>query len=335
MYVMENVGNDARKVMIIAGIIMFILGFIGNILNICVFAIWSRPRTRIAEHHTFSETNNISLYLLVSSIANLIVVLYPLLTRVIIDGYNYSVSVNNVFLLCKLRFFVLHTFDFISLASFCMATFDRYLITSREVHIRRLSTTRHRTKQIILAIFILFSLHNIPIAIYFQVSNTGQCDISLREYSHYYLYVCQVLLHGIVPIIFLSVFGSLTLKHLKRLQSQRHAHGHGHLNHDKQLSHILFLMSFAIIMSSIPYCIENIYYDIFYLHSTQQTSSIFLLHVICTLLFYTNPVSSFYVYFISTQNFRYQIKKLIRCNRHEHIIVHNQIHTITTAQNIH
>ncbi|CAF2510472.1 unnamed protein product [Rotaria sp. Silwood2] len=330
---MENLGNDARKIMIIAGIIIFILGSIGNILNICVFAIWSRPRARIDEHQTVSETNNISLYLLVSSIANLTVVLYPLLTRVILDGYNYTVSPNNVFILCKLRFFVLHTFDFISLASFCMATFDRFLITSRDVHIRRLSTTRHRTKQIILAIFIIFSLHSLPIAVYFEVSNTGQCDISLSEYSHYYLYVCQILLHGIVPIIFLSIFGSLTLKHLKRLQSQTHTHGH--LNHDKQLSHILFLMSFAIIMSSIPYCIENVYYNMFYGNSVHQSSSISLLHVICTLLFYTNPVSSFYVYFISTQNFRDQIKKLIRRNRHEHFVVHNQIHTITVAQNIH
>ncbi|CAF3683194.1 unnamed protein product [Rotaria sp. Silwood1] len=331
---MEHLSNNARQIMIIVGTIMFILGSIGNILNICVFAIWSRSRSTITERHIIGETNNSPLYLLISSISNLIVILYPLLTRIIFDGYNYLVTSNTVFILCKLRFFILHTFDLISLASFCMATFDRYLITARDVHIRRMSTTRRRTKQIILAIFIIFSLHSIPIAIYFQVSNTGQCDISSNQYSHYYLYVCQVLLHGILPIIFLSIFGPLTMKHLKKLQHQTHVYSR--LKRHKQLSFMFFLMSFTIVMSSIPYCIEQVYYNIFSNYAAyHQSSLIFLLHVISSILFYTNPVSSFYIYFISTKKFRQQIQKIIRCNRHNHFFIHNQIHTITTPHNIH
>ncbi|CAF4821744.1 unnamed protein product, partial [Rotaria sp. Silwood2] len=123
---MKLLNNDARKLMVIAGIIMYILGSIGNILNICVFAIWSRSRTTTTEHRDLSKTNNSALYLLVSSISNLIVILYPLLIRIIFDGYNYLMSPNQVFILCKLRYFVLHTFDSISLTYFCMAIFDRY-----------------------------------------------------------------------------------------------------------------------------------------------------------------------------------------------------------------
>lgn len=330
---MGNLDNSARTLMIIAGIIMFILGSIGNLLNICVFSIWSCSRTSSTERHIVSETNNSSLYLLASSIANLIVILYPLLTRIIFDGYDYFVSPSNVFILCKLRYFILHTFDLISLVYFCLAIFDRYLITSRNVHIRHMSTTRQKTKQIILFTFILFSLHSIPIVIYYQVSHIGTCDISTNKYSYYYLYICQILLHGIVPIIFLLIFGILTLKHLKNLENQTHVHSHS--NHNKQLSHMLLLMSFTIIMSAIPYCIEQIYYDMFVDNNVQQSSLVFFLHVISSVLFYTNPVSSFYVYFISTQNFRRQVQKLFRCDKHDHFVVNNQVHTITASHRIH
>ncbi|CAF3080529.1 unnamed protein product [Rotaria sp. Silwood2] len=330
---MEVLNNNARKLMVIAGIIMYILGSIGNILNICAFAIWSRSRTTVAAYSALSKTNNSALYLLVSSISNLIVILYPLLTRIIFDGHNYLVSPNQVFILCKLRYFVLHIFDSISLTYVCMATFDQYLITSRDVHIRRMSTTRQKTKQIILGIFIVFSLHNIPIAVYYQVSNTGQCEITTSKYSYYYLYVCQILLHGVIPIIFLFIFGSLTLKHMKNLRSQTRAYGHS--NYDKQLAHMLLLMSFAIIISSIPYCITQVYYAMFSGSNAQQSSLMFLLQIISLILFYTNPVSSFYVYFISTKKFRHQIQKLIRCNKCNHFIVHNQIHTITATNQFH
>ncbi|UJR34268.1 hypothetical protein I4U23_021672 [Adineta vaga] len=329
MFDMEETDTSARQLMIIAGIIMLIFGSIGNLLNIYVFIIWCRPRTTSTDHHHVNQTNNSSLYLLASSISNLIVILYPLLTRIIFDGFNYLVSPNQVIILCQLRFFILHTFDLISLTYFCMATFDRYLITSRNAHLRNLSTTKHRTIQIILIIFLLFSLHNIPVAIFFHVSPTGHCDISSTGYLYYYLYAIQILFHGIIPIIFLSIFGTLTFQHLKKLQI------HGHLNVDKQLSRMLLLMSTAIIISSIPYCIEQIYYVMFSRNNTEPSSLFFLLHVISSILFYTYPVSSYYIYFISTPHFRHEIKRLFRCNQHIHLRIHNQIHTITEQHQLH
>ncbi len=81
--------------MIIIGIIMYIFGFIGNILNICVFTIWSRSRRIANEHNINNRTGNSSLYLLATSIANLILIIYPLLIRIYVDGYQYLVTENN------------------------------------------------------------------------------------------------------------------------------------------------------------------------------------------------------------------------------------------------
>jgi len=316
---MEHIDVIGQKLMIFGGITMCILGIIGNILNIYVFSIWSRFKQSRNQINNIGHTSNSPLYLLTSSCANLIVIIYPLLTRIIYDGYKYRIGQNTIFILCKFRYYVLYTFDLISLTCICMATLDRYLISSRNVRLRRLSTTRKRTKQILLIIIFLFGLHNIPIAIYFEVSNLGQCDIFTSSYYYYYLYVLQLSLHGIIPICFLSIFGTLTYKQLRIIGRQ------SSMNMDKKSSRMILLMSVTIVLSSIPYCIEQLYYAIASDDSNEISSIVFLCHVIASILFYTNPVCSFYVYYISTPNFRRQVCKLIKCNRNCHHFT-NQVH---------
>ncbi|CAF0732963.1 unnamed protein product [Adineta steineri] len=315
----------AHKIMIISGIFMCILGLIGNILNICIFTIWSRSKKSSHRHtHSNNRSVNSPLYLFASSIANLIIILYPLLTRIMFDGYQYKITQTNVFILCKLRYYFLHTFYLISLTCICMATFDRYLISSRDVHLRELSPTRHRTIIIILIICTLIGLHNIPLIIFFNLSNNGQCIIYSITYSYYYLYVFRILLQGIIPIIFLSLFGILTFRQLKILAQHSACN---HINSDRQLARMLLLISITIIISTIPNCIEQIY-DIIMNHTNSKPSSkFFLYHVISSILFYTNPVTSFYIFYISTPNFRTQLRNLITYKKHHDYLINHQIHS--------
>ncbi|CAF2650286.1 unnamed protein product [Rotaria sp. Silwood2] len=314
--------------MIFVGLLMYIFGSIGNILNICVFTKWCRSKKRSKYSRCYSKSNS-SLYLLGSSISNLIVIIYPLLTRILLDGYEYHIKESNVFLLCKLRYYILHTFDLTSLTCICLATFDRYLISSREVRLRRLITTRKRTKSIILFVLFLFGLHSIPILKYNGVSKTGYCTILSTFYLYYYLYIFQIFLHGVIPIIFLSIFGLLTLKQLRIISKRKNRYGI--MNSDKQLSRMLLLLSLAIILSSIPYCIEQCYYVLFNENDRTQTSYFFLYHVTSSILFYTNPVSSFYIYYISTRNFRIQVHQILFSKRNFHYVVFYQIKPITTT----
>jgi hypothetical protein len=101
---MDQIDNIARKLIIIVGIIMFIMGLIGNLLNICVFTAWSHSR-RIGNYNNANLASNSPLYLLASSIANLIFIIYPLLTRILFDGYQYKVTQDTVFIFCKIRFY--------------------------------------------------------------------------------------------------------------------------------------------------------------------------------------------------------------------------------------
>ncbi|CAF1513932.1 unnamed protein product [Adineta steineri] len=322
----------SHQLTIIIGIIMFIFGLIGNILNICIFTNWSRSRRTTINNNNNNRTNNSSLYLLVSSIANLILIIYALPTRILFDGYQYQVTQRDVFILCKFRYYVMHTCDIISLTCVCMATFDRYLISSRNVRLRHMSTTRQGTKFIIFLIIFILGLHSIPLIIYYNVSTTGQCIIYFSIYLSYYRYTFQIFFHGIIPIIFFSLFSFLTFKQLKTLTTKKTTNNN--INIDKQLSRMLFLMSITIVLSCIPYSVESIYYLIFADSSQKQTSYILLFHIISSLLFYTNPVCSFYVYYISTSNFRSQTRKIILCKKDFNHFMNNQIRPITISNNL-
>ncbi|CAF1153101.1 unnamed protein product [Rotaria sordida] len=320
----------ARQLMIVAGVIMIVFGLFGNILNILVFTNWSRSRTTRNNQLKKIQTSNSPLYLLTSSIANFTVIAYAVTTRILFDGYQYPVTQNNMVFLCKLRFYCLHTFDTISWVCLCMAMFDRYLVSSREVRLRQLSRTRQETKIIILFIICLIGLHSIPIANYYDVSKFGQCIIYSTSYLYYYRYTFQIFLHGIIPIIIFSILGFLTFTQLKMIRNIQNINKN--INVDKQLSRMFLLMSITIVLSSIPYTVENIYYLIFADSSQQQTSYVFFFHILSSILFYTNAVWSFYVYYISTPNFRMQVQKIIFCKKDLNRFMNNQIHTITTLQ---
>lgn len=319
----------SRQLMIYCGVIMCIIGGMGNILNIYVFAVWSFSRRSIQGRGQYAKSNS-PLYLLVSSIANLILLLYSLSTRILFDGYQYQVKMDEVIVLCKLRYFALHTADFISLTCLCMATIDRYLVSSREVRLRRLSASRKGTMFIIVILIVLISLHGIPIALFYTTSPAGQCIVDSVSYLPYYRYMFQIFLHGLIPILVFSLFGILTYRQLKKIQSRETRQKRNNI--DKQLSRMLLLTSITIVVSAIPYSAENIYYLLFATRSEHQTSYVFFFHTLSSILFYVNAVFSFYIFFVSTPNFRKQLRKLFHCQREIFpMTTTNQVNTITVS----
>lgn len=325
---MSDLDSISRQLMIIVGILLFIFGIIGNVLSICVFTSWCRSRKP-----SHDRTGNSALYLLASSCANLLIVCYALTTRILFDGYSYRVDKYNVLMLCQVRYYVLHTSDLFSLTCLCLATFDRYLISSPQARRRQMSATRRDTQLILLVTLSILAVHSVPVAVYNSVSVDGACVISSVVYLVYYRYAFQILLHGIIPIVFFSLFGCLTYRQLKEMKARSTANRGTSI--DKQLSRMLLLMSITIVLSTVPYSVENIYYLIFADESQQKNTYVFLAHVISSILFYTNPVGSFYVYYLSTPNFRAQVWKVLCCKRCARRIAHHQVHTIDASKELH
>ena len=293
---------------IIVGISMYVFGSIGNVLNIIVFARWTRSKK--------FQSKNSSIYLLITSISNLITVIYALLVRILDDGFAYEITPSNEYFLCRIRYFVIQLTILTSLICTCMATFDRYLITSRNVRLRQMSTSSRTTIQIIIFIIIVTGLHSIPSGIYHIRSSTGNCILITNIYLYYYLYFVILFLYGIIPSCFLLIFGFLSYKQLQTIQRT------AKMNVERQLSRMILLQCIAIICSSIPYCIQEIYIS---LHSDFdiEDSIAFLFRTIAVILFYSNSVINFYIFLISTPNFRLEVKRIFRLKT-----TNNRVHAI-------
>ena len=330
---MGEIEEIAYKLLIVLGILVYVFGLIGNILNIFVFTAWCRPSRKVHAHlHNpinHDGTSNSPLYLLVSACANFIIIIYPVLTRIEYDGFRRPKTPGNELVTCKLRFYVLHTGDLISLSCICLATLDRYLISSRQARLRQLSLSRRKTQLLILFLILFIGIHNIPIAIYYRASIYGDCEISSNIYLYYYLFVIQIFLHGVLPISFISIFGILTYTQLKHIHHQ--TGNHRNFSGDKQLSRMLLLLCIAILISSVPYCAQNLYAVITQDFTTKIASFVLLFYYIAAILFFTNSTLSFYIFFLSTPNFRKQLKKIFGCKTtNQHLINSHGHHPGTT-----
>ena len=111
---MKLIEHIAEIFMIVAGILVYIFGLIGNALNIYVFAVWCRSSRRPNCIHRNNYTSNSAFYLLVSSCANFIQIVYPVLTRILFDGFQLPKTKSNQLITCQLRYYVLHTSDLTS-----------------------------------------------------------------------------------------------------------------------------------------------------------------------------------------------------------------------------
>ena len=96
---------------------------------------------------------------------------------------------------------------------------------------------------------------------------------------------------------------------------------------------MLLLLCIAILISSVPYCIQNIYSVMFTDSSLELTSYALLFYYISAILFFTNAVLSFYIFFISIPNFRKQVKQIIQCKCYMTMIANNQVNTIANVTN--
>lgn len=322
----------ARKLIVTVGTCLYIVGTIGNICNIYVFFKWVFAKKSRHGHVLGRSKSNTPLYLLLYSIGNLLVIIFPLLVRIIFDGYEYPITKANSILTCKLRFYILHGGNLISLACICLATLDRYLVSSPKVFWRQLSPTRKRTKQIITIIVCFCCLHGIPILIYYDEDMKGHCVIVSQVYVRYYTIVILVLLFSIIPIIFLIIFGVLTFLQLKNMRHQRTMEKNGNRNFDQQTSRMLILICVTLILSSIPYGIDNVYISMIMHKKPVESSVDFLYQIIAIVIFYIHPVSSCYIFLISTPNFRMELLKLIVRKDRQNRFFQNQIQTTTSTQ---
>ncbi|CAF2942876.1 unnamed protein product [Rotaria sp. Silwood2] len=186
-------------------IFILLFGSIGNVLNILVL---SQRNLR---------SNPCIWYFLISSIVNLISIIFGLSTR-LLSGWNKDLT-ETIDWLCKLRVFVVFCSRTIAFWLIMFATIDRWLLSSVNVHFRQLSKLKNSQRITFIVVLISCLIHiemfycykanllNTPLKCY------GRTE--LCRHLNDLIYACITIL---LPIIFMLIFGLWTISNIHKTQ---------------------------------------------------------------------------------------------------------------------
>lgn len=138
------------------GVPILILGITGDVLNIFIFLTVRMYRQTPS---TF--------YLLCAVMANFVHLTIVITSRILMVGFDYDITCSSV-TWCKIRQFIAATYPPLALTLGSLATFDQFLVTSRDARTRHISNIKN-ARRIIIACIIFWHIHSIPFLIYNQI----------------------------------------------------------------------------------------------------------------------------------------------------------------------
>lgn len=286
---------------IYAGYPVFVLGIIGNSLNLRLLY----P----------SRSNPSSFLLLTSSIFNLLVLAQGFLPRILAISNVTDASSTNLFW-CKSRLFITYTFVVGSLTCLCFASVDRYLVSSRNARWRNFSTLRMAQISLSIAMIVIMG-SNVPLLVDFEIieirtatSNISTvCAIVSSGLNVYITYFIRPVLLTILPAIILSLTGWLTYQNATSMtQLQRRS------SFQRTLTTMILVQIIAVIIPMIPFATITVYQMI--TSSTVKTPYRLAIEGfifnISNIILFISYASNFYVYMISAASYRRDFKRFCR-----------------------
>lgn len=274
-------GNTAevaiRAVAIYLGIPTLIAGVIGGTLNIIAFLSLK----------TFRQ-NTCALFLTAMSFVNLGQLLFGLLSRIMINGFqaqwtDYSVGY------CKCRNYLLQVCGEISYTCMCLATIDQFLATSLHVRWQQLFTIK-KAHFMCVVFCIFWFLHGIPSLVWYDLAPTSSsgtltCSITNYNYSLYIAYVYLLFLTGILPIIVTILFGFLAYWNVRQIPYRAVPLVRRAL--DKQLTSMVLVQVVFNIFVIVPFIICMFLYDTYNPNNTTiDYGQLNLASEVCIIIYY-------------------------------------------------
>ncbi|CAF0872487.1 unnamed protein product [Adineta steineri] len=298
------------------GLPVFIFGFVGNIINICIL---------------FStRSNSSSFLLLISSIFNLITLCFGLFARVLTLGFGVDPSPTNV-IWCKSRLFLSYVGTLMALTTICFASIDRFLLTCRNVQWRKRSQLSTAKLAISIAILVVIG-HNISYLIFYTIvevkTTTGnistKCSVMTSGFVLYANYFVRPVLLGVLPGTILIISGFLTYRNITSIAAVQ-LRG----TFQRSLTKMILLQIIIIIIPITPSAIFNIYQNI--TSSVVKTSYRLALETLVSdmtnIFLYVSYACNFYVYIISSSCYRQDFLRFICCSNENHL--NNRVGTVT------
>ncbi|CAF3148029.1 unnamed protein product [Rotaria sp. Silwood2] len=198
-----------------------------------------------------------------------------------------------------------------NLALLCigLVSIDRFLITSRHEHYRRL-LTKLRATLIVTILFLIYLAISIEDAISYYWARSCKSPNAPFAYTQFVSYFSWVVTFG-VPLILIGIFSLLTWQNLRFSV-------HGRRNRlQQQVNRMMFAQFGLMFFSTLPIILMRVYRLVTesqkksLLQNTQET----LIFYVATTLGYTSPIGSFYIYFIVSPVFRQNVRTALICKR--------------------
>jgi hypothetical protein len=294
---MSLLTSIAYYITIYIGILIYIFGFSGSLLNIRI---------------QYSNRNNPCIFLLVySSIVDCIVVNIGLLPRILAVGFNIDPTLYNL-TWCKVRTYGLRISTLISLYTICLMSIDRLFVSCRTVRWRQLSNISFVRWTTSIVTFCIVA-EGLPFLILTQIIQTSTSSVCTPMYnlifSKYASYFCIPVLFGILP---LGVLVTMSILIYHKLHSRTHLR-----KAQRSLTLIILLRILFVLISCGPYASYFVYSAI--VSVTVVTKSAeriaaenFVLGIVSVFLYITYS-SSFFVYYFASPAYRKQLTDLLKC----------------------
>ncbi|UJR11201.1 hypothetical protein I4U23_015382 [Adineta vaga] len=280
--------------------ICFILGNIGNCLNLLIFA---RPTSR---------SNSCLLYFLSASIIDIFILNFGLVLRLVRGLYNIDPALTSLWF-CRLRTYLTSTSFLIYRLSILFACVDRMCASSRSAWMRMESRPKV-AYYLIVFIWIFSFVYSSPALIYHTIIY-GQC-LSPPNSTYAIYTTISALIQGISIPLSMIICGLITFCHLKTMQ-RRILPTNDVIHNERQIigQYITMLLAQVItdLLCNILYAVYLIYSLIYPApQSTQITLiGVFMINMSFTLP-YLNFSAAFYLHTLSSPTFRRKLFRLLK-----------------------
>ncbi|CAF1466971.1 unnamed protein product [Adineta ricciae] len=292
----------SKQISLYVASFFYFSGMISNLLCLLIFLSMKRLKN-----------NPPSIYLLVASIANLVLMNSSFLSRIFLPNFTIDPSSTSV-VWCKMRQYFGHVSAITSLFCSTWAMVDQYLLTSHHARLRQLSSVRIAQYTVWFTL-ICSLLHSIPLIIYNQPNvskstNMTSCSLSGNLiYQSYVAYFVIPFLLGIIPTVIAIIFAILTYINVKSLHQQEMR-----TRIQRQITHMVSAQAIFGWIGMIAYTGQSIY-NLLTVSMQKNTSyrayENFAL-TITGILAYTGYVFNFYIYVAVSPSIRKRFQRWIK-----------------------
>jgi hypothetical protein len=271
------------------------IGLLGNMINICILT------------RKNSLQNSCALYLLALSIANIFNLSLAVIPTIYALDHVDLTTYSSIY--CRIRLYFVHTAIMVARTLLVVACIDRYALCSNQLRIRSFSTAKVAIRIIFGAILFWFCINTyIP---FFQTLIGNTCGM-VAPYSLIWA-IYTVIIPGILPPTGMTIFGLLAVRNRRQLQTRLNTRRRASSRRDYTLLIMLLSEVLVYVITTILFPIITVYKAVtsgeIKSFERQQIES-FISFLASPFLIYINPSSTFYVYILSSKNYRKECKQM-------------------------